>query len=188
MKILRTVAALAILLVPSAAPAQNYYGWTISNSTTDPFSNSGSIAPGPSMFAGNLYLWFACNTGDGALGAEFAVEERRGAGLPSGFSPRFPIFDPPPLPDVVVLFPCTTAPILMGAFAVGPDAFVPDIELCIVPSSNNRNVTVDCSGALWPNTTVGFAKTGGLTCADELCQMPVSTDETSWGRVKGLYR
>jgi hypothetical protein len=187
MKTCTTIAAF-VLLTAVAAPAQNYYGWTISNSATNAFSNSGPIAPGPSMFAGNLYLWFACNSADGATGAEFAVEERRGAGLPTAFTPTNIIFDPPALPDVLVLFPCTNAPILAGAFSVGPDAFTPDIELCIVPSSNNLNVTVDCSGVAWPNTSIGFAKTGGGTCVDELCQMPVSVESGTWGRMKGLYR
>ncbi|HMB71584.1 MAG TPA: hypothetical protein VKU85_19900 [bacterium] len=187
MKALMTIAA-CVFLTAVAAPAQNYYGWTISNSTTDPLSNSGPIAPGPSAFSGNLYLWFACNSGDGAIGAEFAVEERRGAGLPTAFSPAFPILNPPPLPDVLILFPCSNAPVLAGVFSVGADAFVPDIELCIVQSSNGLNVTVDCNGVAWPNTSVGFAKTGGGTCVEELCQMPVSVDRSSWGRMKGLYR
>jgi hypothetical protein len=182
--------AAVVLLAASAAPAQNLYGWTISNSSTNPFSNSGPIGPGPSMFAGNLYLWLACNVGDGASAVEFAVEERRGAGLPTGFT-HFGFPGPPSvLPDIVFAFPCATAPVLAGVFTVGADAFVPDIELCLVPSlANNRNVTVDCvQGLGWPNTTVGFAKTGGATCVDLLCGPPVSTEQSTWGGVKSLYR
>jgi hypothetical protein len=77
---------------------------------------------------------------------------------------------------------------------VGPDAFLPDIELCLVPSAlNNRNITVACGGTGHPNGVIGFAKTGGVSCDDSggdpwsLCVL-YSVEESTWGGIKGLYR
>jgi hypothetical protein len=192
MRALPTLLGTSLLTLATPATAQpNLYGWTISNSITDPYSNSGPIAPGASMFTGNLYLWFTCNTGDGATAAEFDVVETRGAGLPTGFQAIGPIFPQYVPPNLLIAFQsCAQAPVLAGVFIVGPDALTPDIELCIVPTPDGVNHTVDCQPLpqAWPNTSIGFAKTGNGSCIDVLCQPPVSTEGSSWGAVKGLYR
>ena len=49
-------------------------------------SNTGPIGAGPSMFAGNLYLWLFCDgTGLGMAAMEADVVETRGGGAPTGF-------------------------------------------------------------------------------------------------------
>lgn len=193
MKLAPTILAVQVVLASAAFAQQNLYGWTISNSVTDPYSNTGPIAPGPSMFAGNLYLWLACTSNDGATAAEFDVVETRGAGLPTGFTPAtgvFPTFVPPSL--LLVFSSCAYGPTLVGSFSVAPDAFTPDIELCIVPTPAGVNTTTDCAPdpQAWPNASIGFAKTSPAACVETLCQptVSVSEDGSSWGSVKALYR
>jgi hypothetical protein len=189
MKRFLTAFVVAILAVAPAAMAQNFT-WTVSNSTTSAVSNSGAIAPGPSMFAGNLYLWLYCdNTGAGMAAAEMDVVELRGGGAPTGFTPLNGFLNAGGPTDLLLAVGgCPSGPILAGSFSVGPDAFLPDIEICLVPSAlNNRNITVACGGTGYPNTVIGFAKTGGASCNDGLICADIVIDHT-WGRVKSLFR
>lgn len=190
MKRFLTILMTAVLLAVPAAQAQSFH-WTISNSTTDPFSNSGPIAPGPSMFAGNLYLWLSCQIvhGFGMAWAEMDVAELRGGGAPTGFTPMNGFLNAgTPTALLLTVGSCPQGPVLAGVFAVGPDGSVPDIELCLVPSArNNWSITVDCDGVGYFNGSQGFAKTGGGTCLDETCR-PLPVEGRSWGRVKSLFR
>jgi len=184
------VMTVALLAVVPVAQAQNFFGWTVSNSSTDPFVNSGSIGPGPSMFAGNLYLWLDCDgTGNGMAAAEMDVVELRGAGAPTGFSPLSGFLNAGSATALLLAVGgCPQGPVLAGAFSVGPDAFLPDIEICLVPSAaNNRNITVACGGTGYDNFVHGFAKTGGVTCA-EFFECGLTVTDGSWGKVKSLFR
>jgi hypothetical protein len=142
------------------------------------------------MFAGNLYLWLDCNV-SGTLGmaaAEMDVVELRGAGAPISFGPLNGFLNAGSATALLLAVGgCPSGPILAGAFTVGPDQFVPDIEICLVPSAaNNRNITVACGGIGFNNDVVGFAKTGGVSCYQP-CLVDVVVDE-SGGRVKSLFR
>jgi hypothetical protein len=189
-----TVAALLILTAAPTAVAQPFFGWTISNSTTNALSNSGAIAPGPSMFAGNLYLWYYCNVGKAVAAAEFDIVENAGGGLPTGLNTMNGFLNAgSATAPLLAVGGCPTGPILAGVFSVGPDAFVPDIELCIVNSAlNNRSITVTCAPQEGvPNGSIGFHKTGAPSCAllnTTTCEPLVSVEANSWGQIKGLYR
>jgi hypothetical protein len=188
MKRLLTILTVAVLVAAPAAMAQSF-GWTVSNSTTDPYSNTGSIAPGPSMFAGNLYLWLTCDwAGGGMAAAEMDVAELRGGGLPTGFTPMNGFLNAGnPTALLLAVGGCPTGPVLAGVFTVGPDQFIADIEICLVPSAaNNRNITVACGGVGYNNISNGFAKTSQASCYDNACE-GISVESSSWGRIKNLY-
>jgi hypothetical protein len=180
-----------MLFVVPAAMAQGTFGWTVSNSTSDPHSNTGPIGAGPSMFAGNLYLWLYCqNTVAAGMAAmEADVVELAGGGLPTGFSPMNGFLNAGTATALLLAVGgCPSGPVLAGSFSVGPDAFLPDIEICLVPSAlNNRSITVACGGTGYQNDAVGFKKTGPASCVQPLCQ-PVSVESSTWGQIKGLYR
>jgi hypothetical protein len=191
MKRFLTILAVAMLAVAPAAMAQpTSFGWTVSNSTVTALSNVGPIAPGPSMFAGNLYLWLYCGTPAGMAAAEFDVVELRGGGAPTGFTPMNGFLNAGTATAMLLAVGgCPTGPVLAGSFSVGPDAFLPDIEICLVPSvANNRNITVECGTGLGVGNLVqGFAKTSPASCSvADLC--PTSVEENTWGSIKGLYR
>ena len=192
MKRFMTILVVAMLAVVPAAMAQNF-GWTVSNSTTDPLSNTGPIGAGPSMFAGNLYLWLFCDgTGFGMAAMEADVVELRGGGAPTGFGVLNGFLNAGTATALLLAVGgCPTGPVLAGAFSVGPDAFLPDIEICLVPSAaNNRSITVACGGSGFNNNVIGFAKTSAASCVDgdssTLCG--VSVESSTWGQIKGLYR
>jgi len=189
MKRFMTILVVAMLAVAPAAMAQTF-GWTVSNSSTDHTSNTGPIGAGPSMFAGNLYLWLVCD-GTGTAGmaaAEMDVVELRGAGAPTGFGPLNGFLNAGTATALLLAVGgCPMGPVLAGVFSVGPDAFLPDIEICLVPSAaNNRSIVVACGGVGYNNDVVGFAKTSPASCVQPLCQ--VSVEESSWGSIKGLYK
>jgi hypothetical protein len=180
-----------MLAVAPAAMAQSF-GWTVSNSTTNALQNTGAIAPGNGPFSGNLYLWLWCN-GSGATGmaaAEMDVVELTGtpgAGV-TGFTGLNGVLNAgSPTALLLAVGGCPAGPMLAGAFAVGPDAFIPDIEICLVPSAaNNRNITVACGGVGYNNDVAGFKKTAVASCTFPLC--PVSVESSTWGQIKGLYK
>jgi len=154
-------AALLLCVLSTRAAAQNTFGFTISNSTTDPLSTSGAIAPGPNQFTGNLYLWFYCSEEQtGLSAAEFDVVELQGGGPPIAFNPAPGFLNAGTASQILLAAGgCPTGPALAGAFVVGADALVPDIELCLVPSaSRGRNTSLSCSQELFNNGWQGFRK------------------------------
>jgi hypothetical protein len=190
MKRFMTILVVAMLAVAPAAMAQTF-GWTVSNSTSNPLANSGPIGAGPNMFAGNLYLWLYCNN-SGATGmaaAEMDVVELAGAGAPSGFNGLNGFLNAGDATHLLLAVGgCPSGPVLAGQFAVGPDAFIPNIHICLIPSAaNNRNITVACGGLGFNNDVVGFQKTGPASCVSVLCPV-VSVESSTWGQIKGLYR
>ena len=60
MKRILTIISVLTLVMASGAVAEEY-GWSISNSSTDAFSNTGVPVPALS----DLYLWFVCAAGTG---------------------------------------------------------------------------------------------------------------------------
>jgi hypothetical protein len=197
MKRMATAVALLLLIAAPTAMAQGpNFGWTVSNSTTNALSNSGAIAPGPSMFAGNLYLWLYCSDNTTGMAAmECDVQELAGmGGAPTGFTPLNGFLNAGNATALLLAVGgCQPGPILAGSFSVGPDSFVPDVEICLIPSAlNNRSITVQCGGQGIQNATIGFKKTAAPSCnfLDTVqCLMTGTPVEgASWGQIKGLYR
>jgi hypothetical protein len=120
---------------------------------------------------------------------EADVVELAGAGAPTGFGPMNGFLNAGTATALLLAVGgCPSGPVLAGAFSVGPDAFLPDIEICLVPSAANaRNITVACGGVGYQNDVQGFKKLGPASCSQALCQ-PVSVESSTWGQIKGLYR
>ena len=58
------------------------YGWTISDSPTDAYSNEGPFIPG----LVSLYLYYACNSKDGMSAAEFDLVSKNAANIILAFT------------------------------------------------------------------------------------------------------
>jgi hypothetical protein len=189
---MRRLATLLLLvgLLPAPAAQAQAFSWTVSNSITNPLSPSGPIGAGPNMFAGNLYLWLYCAYDNGMAAAEMDVVELRGGGAPTGFAPLNGFLNAGMATALLLAVGgCPHGPVVAGVFSVGSDAFVPDIEICLVPSAaNNRSITVACSGIGYVNNVLGFAKIGSSSCFDVLLCFDLPVQDTSWGKLKSLYR
>jgi hypothetical protein len=185
MKTRSTIAAsLAVLLIATAASGTpcskgdifcyygSEYGWTISASSTDPFSNTSVATFGVATY----YLWLQCSPfpQEGMTAAEFDL-------VASG---------PIHLATVVIngfLNAGGTSNLLLavggcpGGPVVAAHLLVLDLpgSFCIAPSANGIKGVVDCEPkpSLWPMNWIGLA-----------IQNPVSVDETTWGRIKERYR
>jgi hypothetical protein len=188
--------ALAVLVV-TAAPAQEF-GWTISASSTDPFVHRASPSRTPA--SADLYLWLYCAWTFGGL-----------EGLEAGVGGSLALQEVTPLngcwsastpTELLLAAPnCPYGPVLIARLTVldpgGGGTFY------LVPSSNNRILSVPCSGTA-STAWIGFASDGsvplyeGVGCSGDqscLCNPPVpptavggDVGGSTWGRVKGLYR
>lgn len=194
MKRMATAVALVVLLTAPAAMARGpWFGWTISNSTTNPLSNTGPIGAGPSSFAGNLYLWMYCSnntTGMAAFECDIATTPSNLA--PTGFTGLNTVLNAGgPTNLLLAVGGCKMGPFLAGVFSVGPDALIPDIGVCIVKSAaNNRAIVVECGQTPIQIVSIGFQKSGPAACADLNIAdcTPTAVERTSWGQIKGLYK
>lgn len=188
-----SIVCLALVGLASPASAQSF-GWTISNSSTSPYSNSGSIDEGPTPDTGRLYLWYSCTTHiAGLAAAEFDVAEKNGGPVPTSFAPLNGFLNGGSATNLqLVAAQCLmTDTVLAGVFTLPADTSIPEIELCIVPSAqNNRDVSVSCDSAIYENDNIGFAKPGqpcSSIPSSTLCPTYTVDDET-WGQVKSMYR
>jgi hypothetical protein len=170
----------------------NPVNWTISNSATDPLSNSGPIAPGPNMWTGNLYLWSFCmEDAAGLQTAEFDVVETQGGGLPVAFNPMNGVLNAGTTTSLLLAVgACPRGPVLAGSFVVGADSLLPDIELCLAPStSTGQNISRTCDFTTYTNGWVGFRKAaapcGGI---DTHCWLPPVAAPDVAGDAGGLVR
>jgi hypothetical protein len=179
------VSVLAVLSLAGSAFAEYEYGWTVSNSPTDPLANTGASTPG----IVNYYLWFYCSTTDGMSAAEFNGAATGGI-IPLAFTATNGFLNAGGATNLLLAVGgCPLGPVSAGFWLcqeIGPG------ELCIVPAGNGNNVTVDCrtSPAAWDNDVRGFSSVGepcGVAIAD-LCLPQVSVEDESWGSIKGLYR
>jgi opacity protein-like surface antigen len=178
-------AALVVVIGAAYAPAhaqQNRYGWTISNSQTDPLSNTGSAT----NVLTTLYLWFQCNDRDGMSAAEFDIAV-------SGMTHIATI----PVNGFLNAGGTSDLLLAVGACPEGPvvaaNLLVIDVpgSLCLAPSvANGNRGTVDCSDTrpeLWNLDWVGYSNSGGLPCqGGALCDSPL--EDRAWGTVKGRYK
>ena len=181
--------AIALFAAPAADAADTYaYGWTISESTTNAFVNSGAFVGGVQ----NLYLWFECNVKDGMSAAEFDLQSVNPANLILGFNVMNGYLNAGTATELLLAVGgCPNAPVVAGQILTLQNA---PGEYCIVPSqATGTNGTVDCRAApeLHNNRTTGYTNAGGLPNCDErnpgLCNV-TSVDASSWGQIKGLYR
>ncbi len=184
MKRIVTFASILTLLFAFAAGAEEY-GWTISDSPTNPLSNTGTLIPGGLQ---SLYLWLYC--GDGMAAAEFRFEsDNPGSNIILVTTTQNGFLNAGTTTDLLLAVGgCPTGPVVAAeilVLALAPSNF------CLVPDALGIIGTVDCSPSpqVWPIQQIGYSNTGALpSCNDELCPDPTAVEQNSWGGVKGLFR
>ena len=186
----RTGLALTLLLLTASTASaqfeqQNRYGWRLSDSAVSQFSNIGAA---PTQGLLTLYLWLDCSLGSaqGMSAAEFDLVAPAGSSI-LGFTPMNGFLNAGGPTNLLLATPCTVGPVTAGSLQV-LDLGAGDY--CIVSSAENgKNVSVDCSQFLeWDNDTVGYGNNGTLGCVTLSINCEVSTEDSSWGSVKALYR
>ena len=174
---------LFVLAFASGAYAGDF-GWTLSDSASDPLSNAGTAVAG----LVNVYLWYYCtNTAEGLASAEFDVA---GSAAPLSFTPANGFLNAGGATNMLLAVGgCPGGPVMAGNFLVF-DAVGVGFNLCPVASAaNGLNVSVNCVALMtYPNDYIGYANDGSTPCTsiDDLCLTAVET--SSWGAVKCLYR
>jgi hypothetical protein len=183
-----TLVVIAMLLLLSGPGLSLDFGWTISDSSTDPFSNTGSPVPG----LVTLVLWYYCtNTVEGLASAEFDVCSDIGT-IPLAFTPRSPWLNAGgPWDLLIAVGGCPTEPLPVGDFLM-LDSTGGGLQLYPCPSAQNGlNVSVNCVELqIYPNDYVGYASNGSpapTNCDYQPCFW-IGVEASSWGSVKSLYR
>lgn len=180
-----TLLALALALIfATAALAGNEYGWTISNSNSDPFSNTGAPTGGVATY----YLWFQCSTVEGMAACEFAITSTGishlattavNGYLNAGSTNQL----------LLAVGGCPPGPVIACNLLVLDAA---GGEMCITDSQQNGlRVTVDCQAqpTAFPLNHIGFSSTGGRPSCDFTGFCPsIAIEDNSWGSIKGMYR
>jgi hypothetical protein len=181
-KVLSFAAAALLLLTPAVLSA-GQYGWSISASSTDPAVNQGTFQSG----AMSLYLWYACSDDGGMAAAEFRLDSLDPANALISFTTMNNFLNAGTFPDVLLAVGgCPLAPIVAGRLDVS--SVVPG-DYCVVPSElSARRLVVDCNIEGFPLQAKGYSSRGTMPlCYEPLCPI-VSVEQTTWGRIKGIYR
>jgi hypothetical protein len=179
----RVLLVLSILLAAAANATAEDYLWTISASATDPYMNTG--APNPGVLT-TLHVWLACST----MGMSAAIFELEADGMTVlAFTPCCGFLNVgAPSPCLLLATGgCPSGPIRAGELLVLD--FVGG-RVCPIPCRfEEDNYTVDCGPEpeIHLNAWIGYASDGSAPCAQGFCG-PISVEDESWGRVKGLYR
>jgi hypothetical protein len=168
------------------------FGLAVSASQSDPYVNVVEAANGPVTY----YLWFACEQiGWCNLGsAEFALITTGEMEIVSTdwLNNCLPIWNPPNI--YLACGCCPGAPSPAGMLHVIDKGG----SICFAPSTNGILGVVggfpypECinEANYWDADWIGLNTAGGAApCSlQPLCGGAVSVDESSWGRVKGMYR
>jgi hypothetical protein len=176
---------IVFVLMFSASAYAGEFGWTLSDSPTNVYSNSGTPVAG----LVSIYLWYYCtNNVEGFASAEFDIV---GTTVPLSFTPANGFLNAGGATNLLLAVGgCPYGPIMAGNFLVY-DALGAGFNLCPAASAaNGLNVSVNCVGLLmyW-NDYIGYANDGTVPCTNtiDLCYAnPI--EGTSWGFVKSLYR
>jgi hypothetical protein len=167
------------------------YTWTISADPFDPYQNTTPFVPGLRTF----YLHYACSTPPptgpgGAAAAEFGVYNTNLANSVVGFIPLAGFLNAgTPTELLLAIAGCPDGPRRAGNLLT---LNAIEGQYCFRPSANGVMGTVDCSPNpdLWPMDFIGLSHGAGSPCFAGTgdCTKPISVEETSWGKVKTLYR
>jgi hypothetical protein len=182
-RFLTIFSALCICAVmATGAAAHNIYGWSISNSDSNPFANTGALAPG----LVTLHLWYACNSADGMSAAEIDPTISAGNTI-AAFNVANGYLNAGTATHLLLAVGgCPNAPVRAGSWLI---IKATPVDMC----PGGANVTVDCSAdpSAWPNDFIGYSE-AGVPCEDlrpeDLCGVTTSVEESSWGSIKSLYR
>jgi hypothetical protein len=183
-----TVAALSLFaaaMVPSASADHPVYGWTISDSSTNPFSNEGPFIPSIQ----SLKLWYACNVNDGMSAAAFDLVSMNPANIILAVTTKSGFLNAGAGTALLLAIGgCPNAPINAA------DILVLNVipgQYCIAPSSvTGLKETIDCNQTSWPMQWIGYSNDGNPPCSKDwdLCHKPTAVEDGSWGRIKSIYR
>lgn len=180
MKRILTIVSVLSLVLASGAMAEPY-GWSLSFSSTDPDVNAGAALPG----FGTVYLWLRCTTdvdpgGAAAYGAHVSAT---GGAFIAGFTPSAGVLNAGNATDLLLAVGgCPTIATVIGSFTVVGGV----TDLCM-----ENAITVDCdliTPTEYASAVIGASAGGGVVCVTGTQCEPVSTEESSWGSIKGLYR
>ncbi|MGH2570851.1 MAG: hypothetical protein ACRDGR_06475 [bacterium] len=183
MKRLFLAATIAVsLAAPTArAGADNRYGWTISNSSTNPLANTGTATSSVT----SLYLWFYCSGSEGMAAAEFDIEASGISHLATTTMNGF-LNAGGTSNLLLAVGGCPEGPVLAANLLVldAPGT------LCLVPSAaNGVRGTVDCDElrpSLWNVDWIGYSSRGDACRVGVLCDSPLESQ--AWSQVKSRYR
>ncbi len=186
-----TIALLACVLGisvlgSSEAAAQQRYGWTVSQSPSDPCVNEGGFAVGGLV---TLFLWYFYSSPDGMSAADISVVVNPPGALNIfGFNVMNGFLNAGTATNLLLAIGgCPSGPIAAGNWPAFSS--VAAWEFCL----GGLNSTVDCETLpeLFPNDHKGFSNNGfPLSCLvgmNEDCGHD-SVEPSSWGKVKTLYR
>ena len=175
-----------LLLAASPALAQIDYHYSLSGSDTDPFVNQEAPIGG----LREVWLWLYANCEDGVAALEFdVVVSSEFVNLV--FVPVGNVLNAGNQDQVLLAVGgCPSGPFALGYFLV-LELSAAGGTMCMVPSAaNGWNVSVDCdpiAPTTHDNGSYGYSTDGSIPCG-ELTSCVLAVEETSWGRVKSLFR
>ena len=161
------------------------FGWTLSNSATDPHANQGTFTAGILT----LYLHYACtNNIRGLASAEFDIASSNPANLVLAFTPMSGFLNAGGATNLLLAVGgCPPGPLAAGSFLISANA---PGQYCLTTSTIGNNVSVNCVDLnVFVNDWVGYSNDGTPPCTspETLCFI-VAVENASWGTVKSLYR
>jgi hypothetical protein len=180
------LAALILGVVFSPGHAAGDFGWTLSESPTEPRSNTGEPVAG----VVDIYLWYYCVVMAGGLAsAEFDIV---GSLLPLSFTPMNGFLNAgTPTSLQLSVGGCPYPPLVAGVLQYFDAAGV-GFWTCFGPSSaSGWNFSVQC-GTMSEimNGYIGYSSDGSEPCRGPSpygpCVEAITAD--SWASVKSLYR
>jgi hypothetical protein len=173
--------ALLMLEIPGAsvaAPQQVLYCWSLSESSTFPWTSTGS----PFLGEQEIYLWFVNILSDGWVETEFDLV---GSLEVVSFTPVVGVTSSGTVPNVHLTASCLGGIILVGSLIVR-DVAGTGGSVCF----SGANTTRDCGalgGVMHPHAYIGYSTDGTIPChPPESCAIDVAVPET-WGRVKAQF-
>ena len=179
-RIVTILSASALLLAATSAFGQNLYGWSLSESMTDPCVNQGT----PTFGVKNLYLWHTYATGDNMSAADISAT---GTLAPLAFTAENGFLNAGDAVNLLLAVGgCPEPPIRAGFFLV--------IDTGGNTGLGGALLTVDCVvNNPYPSGATGWSSDGSAPAEVVVnggtgCETPVSVEATSWGSVKNLYR
>jgi hypothetical protein len=172
----------AIMRYPPPTPSEARFGWTLSESPTDPRVHIGD----PTHEDPFIYLWYYCSApaGEGLVGADFQFNVDGGIFLDAVPMNGFLLNRVGPRVTLTSAT-CQMPPVLAARLNVRD---YPTMSVCL-DECTPRSST-DCVGTKYGIYFVGHSTWPRIPCqSPTLCSdLPQSVEETSWGAIKGYYR